>query len=339
MGGKAFPQLNTIRLGREQFTGIAAECLSKLKTRFPSNEFRLIESFRDKTSFGDLDILWCGDPQNAEDMCGALGAIRLVKNGPVVSFALPVGDDSVFQVDLIRVACRHMDSAFSYFAFNDLGNLLGRIFHRAGFKLGHKGMCFVIREKGNSSHVVEEVEVTSDWKAALEFAGYDHSRWLEGFDSLEDVFEFAVSTPTANRTIFRLDETSHQARVRDRKRLTYQKFLRWVNDPANNIPEHEVIPKARLREEWLERAFKVFPEFKEKFDGAMLEMERTREANKKFNGNIVREKTGLDGKELGEFMREFAEKVIGRAVSRKEWALSKTESEIEDAIDKWHQNR
>ena len=97
-----------------------------------------------------------------------------------MSYAVPTDDDgSIFQVDLIRVDCRHMESAFSYFAFNDLGNLLGRIFHRAGFKLGHKGMCYVVREEGNQSNAIKEIEVTTSWKEALEFAGYDFMRVWE----------------------------------------------------------------------------------------------------------------------------------------------------------------
>lgn len=336
MGGHAFPNLNTVRLDKMSFEVLAADCLHNLTTRFPGNDFRVIESYRSKETFGDLDILWCGQTlQLKEDVCDALGAIKIFDNGPVVSYAVPTDEDHIFQVDLIKVDCRHMESAFAYFAFNDLGNLLGRIFHRAGFKLGHKGMCYVVREEGNQSHALKEIEVTASWKAAMEFAGYDYDRWLEGFEDLEDVFKFAVSIPTANRTIFRLDETNHQARVRDRKRLTYQKFLRWVNDPANGIPEAEEIPKHQLRKNWLERAFVTFPEFKERFDATVRDMELTREANSKFNGNLVRELTGLEGKALGEFIMSFEKNVIGKG-NRRTWALASTKEEICEAILNWY---
>lgn len=332
MGGKAFPNLKTTRLDRYEFDAMSKACIAVLQSRFTENEFRCIESYRNKETFGDLDILWCGPDQDIENICGALGAIRYLNNGPVVSYAVPTDNDNVFQVDLIRVDCRHMESAFSYFAYNDLGNLLGRIFHRAGFKLGHKGMLFVVREEGNQSHVLAEIEVTTSWKEALEFAGYDFEHWSEGFDELEDVFRFAMSIPTANRTIFRLDEMNHQARVRDRKRLTYQKFLLWVNDTINGIPETEDIPKAQLRKEWLERAFETFPGFKERYDATIREMDLTREANRRFNGNLIRELTGLDGKELGAFIIDFEKNVIGGKNNRKQWALSHSENEIIEAI-------
>ena len=342
MGGKAFPEFKCVRLNKNGFMVVATACLDRLQEKFPRHQFKVVESFRNKDSFGDLDILWCGETIQLEEMTKTLKAAAYKPNGPVTSFALHLGEGMLFQVDMIYTGCEHMESAASYFAFNDLGNLLGRIFHRAGFKLGHKGLLYVVREEGNQSHALEEIEVTRSWQEALEFAGYDFERWTQGFDELEDVFRFAVSIPLANRTIFRLDETNHQARVRDRKRLTYQTFLRWVNDPANGIPENELIPKDQLRKEWLERAFETFPDFKERFDQANDKMLSIREANEKFNGNLVRELTGLDGKELGEFMRSFINEVIGERLGmsnkgerRVQWVQEHTPEQIKQAIQEW----
>lgn len=337
MGGHAFPEFKTRRLDQIGFMTVATACMGRLEIEFPSNHFQPVVSYRNKETFGDLDIIWCGDHIATEDMCKALKAIDFVKNGPVTSFALRLNEDEIFQVDLIYVDCKHLESSASYFAFNDLGNLLGRIFHRAGFKLGHKGMLYVVREEGNFSNALREVEVTRSWKEALEFAGYDFNRWLEGFDELEDVFRYAVSIPLANRTIFRLDETNHQARVRDRKRLTYQKFLSWVNDPANGVKEHEDIPKAELREKWLERAKAAFPRFAEELEEVQKEMEARRRSSEKFNGLIVREITGLDGKELGQFMQDFVKNHIEGVMklTKVEWALKHSSDHIRDAIKEW----
>lgn len=337
MGGHAFPEFKTRRLDKIGFMTVATACMSRLEIKFPSNHFQPVVSYRNKETFGDLDIIWCGDHIATEDMCKALKAIEFVKNGPVTSFALRLNEDEIFQVDLIYVDCKHLESSASYFAFNDLGNLLGRIFHRAGFKLGHKGMLYVVREEGNSSHALKEVEVTRSWKEALEFAGYDFDRWLEGFDELEDVFRFAVSIPLANRTIFRLDETNHQARVRDRKRLTYQKFLRWVNDPANGVKENEEVTKAELREDWLKKAKIAFPDFAKELEEVQKDMELRRLAKEKFNGIIAREITGLEGQDLGRFMQDFVTKYIEETLkmTKVEWALKHSPDQIRDAIKEW----
>lgn len=330
MGGHAFPEFKTRRLDQIGFMTVATACMSRLEIGFPDNHFQPVVSYRNKETFGDLDIIWCGDHITPEDMSKALKAIELVKNGPVTSFALRLNEDEIFQVDLIKVDCKHLESAASYFAFNDLGNLLGRIFHRAGFKLGHKGMLYVVREEGNNSHALKEIEVTRSWKEALEFAGYDFNRWLEGFDELEDVFRYAVSIPLANRTIFRLDETNHQARVRDRKRLTYQKFLRWVNDPANDVKEKEDVTKEELRADWLKKAKIAFPDFAKELEEVQKEMELRRLAKEKFNGIIVKEITELEGQDLGRFMQDFVTNYIEdkMKMTKVEWALQHSPEQI-----------
>lgn len=337
MGGHAFPEFKTRRLDQIGFMTVATACMSRLEIGFPDNHFQPVVSYRNKETFGDLDIIWCGDHITPEDMSKALKAIELVKNGPVTSFALRLNEDEIFQVDLIKVDCKHLESAASYFAFNDLGNLLGRIFHRAGFKLGHKGMLYVVREEGNNSHALKEIEVTRSWKEALEFAGYDFNRWLEGFDELEDVFRYAVSIPLANRTIFRLDETNHQARVRDRKRLTYQKFLRWVNDPANAVREKEDVTKEELRADWLKKAKIAFPDFAKELEEVQKEMELRRLAKEKFNGIIVKEITELEGQDLGRFMQDFVTNYIEdkMKMTKVEWALQHSPEQIKQAISEW----
>lgn len=351
MGGNAFPEFKDkiVRLDAGSFMAFQRDALDKLRkmdAKNPRAVYSEIISYKSKPSFGDLDILYTsfrkeGELPTADEFAAALGAVGVMKNGPVASFAVPVNGNSLFQVDLIRVGYDEFDSAFSYFAYNDLGNLLGRVFHRAGFKLGHAGMSFVIRDEKNSSHVAKEVVVTRSWKKALEFAGYDYSKWVDGFDTLEEIFEYAVSIPLANRTIFRLDETNHQARVRDRKRKTYQQFLTWVNDPENGVPENEEISKSDLRLQWLTKAFKVFPGFRADYEAAQESMQKSRVARDRFNGELVRQITGLDGKDLGAFMTDFVQNFVVRTcgMTREDWAISRSLEEIEIMIRHWHSRK
>lgn len=348
MGGLAFKNLRDkiIRLDAPEFNKFQLKILNKLRNLhkdIPRAIYSEIISYNNKASFGDLDILYSEYFDDSvlpspQEFKACLGAIDMVRNGPVTSYAVPVDKSRLFQVDLIRVGFDEFNSAFSYFAYNDLGNLLGRVFHRAGFKLGHTGMSFVIRDEQNSSHVAKEVVVTRSWKEALEFAGYDFYKWIDGFDTLEDVFRYAVSCPLANRTIFRLDETNHQARVRDRKRKTYQEFLTWVNDPCNNVPEGETVSRHDLRIQWMTKAFIQFPKFKEEYETAQNLLQKNRAARDKFNGEMVRQITGLDGKELGQFMTDFVQNFVVKIckTTREEWALSRSIKEIEIMIQFWY---
>lgn len=155
---------------------------------------------------------------------------------------------------------------------------------------------------------------------------------------MEDVFEYAVSSPLANRIIFRLEETNHQARVRDRKRKTYQEFLKWVNRQDSTVPNNEEISKNDLRIQWLAKAFKQFPKFKEEYENAQNLLQKSRAARDKFNGTIVSQITGLNGKELGIFMTDFVQNfIVGNNKStREDWAVSHSIEEIEVTIRQWY---
>lgn len=121
----------------------------------------------------------------------------------------------------------------------------------------------------------QETHLTYSWKEALEFVGYDFERW----DSLEDIFQYAVSIPIVTRSMFRLDQTNHATRI--------NLFLAWINDDKNNIQTEDFIPKEHLRVLWLSRARKVFHQFNQKLYDVLLTAKRDREAKVRYNGEIV----------------------------------------------------
>jgi len=330
MGGNAFP--NTIRLNKPDYESLSKTVYRQLQR--PDWIVARVVSYSQKESFGDLDILFSSKNYDPELIGRCLGTVGLVRNGSVTSYAigLPAG---IFQVDVIYVPQDELKFATCYFAFNDLGNLLGRIYHRAGFKLGHRGLTYVVREAGNPSHVLREIVVTDCWKKALEWGGFDWGRWCEGFDSLEDIFRFVTSNPIACRKIFRLDEMGHRARIRDRKRKTYQRFLLWLEEDRNGIAVEEVIPKSKLREMMLEKALRDFPKFAAEFARAQEVIQQVRENRKKFNGKLVMEWTGLSGKELGAFMERFKKECCGGQTVI-QWALVSDPTDIETAVRQFH---
>jgi hypothetical protein len=341
MGGNAFPN-KCIRLKSNHFYSFEKECLEKLQSSFQNINVSSLKSYRQKDSFGDLDIMLSSEQKyipHFDDVGKILNSIDLVRNGPVTSYLVPVNSNNqLFQVDIIYVPPQYYESALAYFAYNDLGNLLGRIFHRMGFKLGHKGLSYVCREENNVNYKLKEISITTNWKEALEFVGYDYKRWTEGFNTLEDIFKYAVSNHLANRIIFRLDETNHQARVRDKKRKTYQQFLLWINDPANNIKNYEDISKEDLRLVWLKKAFECFPEFEKEYNQIQEEAKIKRQCKAKFNGEIISQITGLQDKQLGKFMSAFSLSLP----DKKSWIINNDYQSISAAIktfyDNWRNN-
>ncbi len=230
MGGHALSQVS-VRLAAINYTRLAEDCIAQLKARFPDNRIEMVEAYRDKPDFGDLDLLIESTGFDPHQAAAALNAMEIVRNGPVTSIGIPVRPDlpategNLFQVDLIKVPLDEFDASRAYFAWNDLGNLCGRLAHSMGLKLGHDGLSYTWR---HGDHVFASIDLLKHWRDILPVLGLSYERWEQGFDSLEDIFKFVVSSPYFNRDIFLLHNRNNTTRVRDAKRKTYMEFLLWL---------------------------------------------------------------------------------------------------------------
>ena len=307
MGGHAI--LHATRLPADHYYLAAGTCLARLRAVCGApRRLAAIPAVRTKADFGDIDILveYSGPKGLDRETCTqALDATEVVRNGPVLSCGVPlvalgfVGypENAVVQVDLIGVSPAHFDSALAYFSWNDCGNLLGRVAHSMGLKLGHDGLSYVLRRE---TRVLATLPLATDWAVILPILGYDAARWRAGFDTLEDMFAFVASGRFTDPAFFPLEHRSHKGRVRDAKRPSYQGFLRWM---AAHPVAHP--PPVRDKADWLPYLFAALPGFRERHDQALADDRRGRLIKTRYNGTVIGGWTGLQGPELGALMRAY----------------------------------
>lgn len=292
MGGNTLKETYTRRYQKDEYFCLVDEVTSILTKEFP-DQFSWIEvipSYVSKEDYGDADILHSIDSINTGVIEKLFKPNQIFKNGSVISF-----DYKEFQIDLIYAPKAEFNYALEYFSFNDMGNLLGRMFKKLGFKHGHKGLLYVLRD---GDHVVEELTVTTSYPAAIRLIGLE-ARY--NFETLEDIFEYVASSPYFSPDIYLFENINHRSRVRDAKRSTYNKFLNWCKE-YRGLKYHFDDEDKQLT---LVKAFKQFPQFKLRYDAAMNNFILNKEVRRKFNGDIVMRLTPLRGMELGEFMTDF----------------------------------
>ena len=300
MGGNALRDFGscTRRISAEEFSVLSTEIVTNLKSVYPDAWVTVVPSYRNKKDHGDIDILVDEESGVLSNFWHSLDEnTPCVRNGPVLSFSYR----NTVQVDLIQVPREEYDFALNYFSFNDLGNLCGRVFHKAGFKFGHNGLFYVYRDEDNPTQVHEEVLVTRDYDRALSFLGYPSPNdW--SFDELEDIFNFAMLSPAATKDIFLLENRNHISRVRDRKRKTYMQFLEWLETHPRTEVSSE-FSHLKDKEVMLNLAMKTFDGFFDRMCEAGSRAIDRKIISMKFNGDLVRKLTGLSGKDLGERIR------------------------------------
>lgn len=288
MGGNAIT--NAKRIMKEEYNDLCVFFSDKLSEK--GIIFHIIQAYETKESFGDMDILIQKDQEmfDFKNFVTSLFEFKeIFKNGDVISCNF-----NDFQIDFIFESEEDFDFCKGYFSFNDLGNLIGRIAHSLGFKFGHNGVWYCLRD---GTHMFGELCLTKDFKTALEFFGFSYERYLQGFTNLIDIFEYVVNSPYFNRDLYPLEHRNHYARMRDRKRKTYNEFLKY----CDSLP-WEVDYIRYGKEIYLQRAFSLFPDFKQRYDVLYATYHDAQLAKIKFNGELVGEWTGLKGKELGKFI-------------------------------------
>lgn len=327
MGGNALKQHQAVRLDKNDYEPLAGQCIARLRALYPAGRIEAIQAYREKQSFGDLDVLVAADGYDPFKAADALGSVEVVRNGPVTSVGVEV-PDGIFQVDLIKSPLEEFDYASRYFRWNDLGNLIGRIAHAMGVAHRHDGLFFYFRD---GDHLFREILLTRDHDLALLFLGLDPLRFNRGFDTLEDVFRFVASSSFFNRDIYLLQNRNAKSRVRDSKRPSYMKFLAWCEAnpdlPSFSFPENKIL--------WLARFSVHFPGFSAEHEKAESDLARIHAAREKFNGEWVSSITGLTGKPLGELIRKFRES-FESTEAQHDFVLSASPDEIKNRIRQLH---
>lgn len=292
MGGTAFG-FTCRRMERREHQEMVEEACGKIQGL--GLEPRPVQCYRGKLDYGDIDILATGALGRRDELAGVFGSKKTLLNGDCLSLIWREA-----QLDIISVEAGLMDAAVGYFSWPDLGNFLGRIAKAAGFRYGHRGLAR--RVVFGRSKRPGTVDVSTCTRDIFGFFGLDYARWERGFDEREDIYSFVVSSPFFAKSLFEPKSLNHRERVRNRKRPVYAGLLGWAEGENLQSFDFEACSDAW----WDQRA-------KSHFGGGWIEerchlmrKEEQEEANSaKLNGDSVREITGLDGLDLGVFMRSF----------------------------------
>ena len=297
------------RLPRDKFEAILKTLVPVLEETLKS-EFAIIPFYLDKPDFGDVDIVVRENLDTVREKIIAklnLQKGSYVSNDNIFSFAY-----QDFQIDLICTTTEY-ESSLAYFAYNDLGNILGRILHKMGLKYGSEGLSYPIRNPENN-HIVDVLFITDDTKKIFGFLGYDwlsYEKWQSGFFNLEDLFSWVLDGNYIDVRIFDENELSATNRKRNKKRTTFNQFVEWMK---TNLPKNGgyMFPHRDFRDEYwipiIEKHFKC--DIQARIQYAKNRIAKQAELNKKFNGRIVMEVTGLQGYLLGAFIEQFKQGAI-----------------------------
>jgi hypothetical protein len=263
MGGHALNKVIASRINLEQYNKVKKDLEEKFGNYL---ELEFIIDVPGKIDFGDVDILYMVKKNiksenlvtnnsftNNFDIVQLINqiynSVEIVLNGPVCSFAYKLVNDNeqietnkYFQVDLIYVEDLPM-SRF-YFSYGDLGGIIGRLTQHKSLTYGSKGLWvnpnqetiskFLSRNQISlqvDSEVIKKsfipnIILTNKPEKICEYLGLEWDKWLNGFNSKLEIFEWIKKSSWFKKDYFRALDYEHRHRVNYRP--MYQEFLKYI---------------------------------------------------------------------------------------------------------------
>lgn len=303
MGGKALKNTHTVRKTTSEYKIIVHEIFNKIHEHITCEPY-LIKCYRAKETHGDADILI--KITNKSDVDDILKFIKKVfmpneclKNGNVISFNF-----NDFQIDFILINEHTWNIGKDWMNYNPLGNIMGKTFHKFGLSYGWDGLFYKFRNfNGRNS---QNILLSNDASKIFTFGGYDYDRYLQGFETLEDILKFTINSEYFDSEIFQMENLKSIDKKRNRKRGSYHVFLKYLKD--NNINTRYQFNSDKTH--YLTMIDRYFPDAKlmEKLSKLQRIDSQNRILSQKFNGDIVISwLPKLQGKELGHAIRIFKE--------------------------------
>ena len=307
MGGNALKNTFTERKNTKDFNEIALKLIPYIKSNL-SYEPYIIKCYHNKETHGDMDILLKIPNHkdntinlNLKEFLEKLKPNEIYRNSNVISF-----DYENFQIDLILIEEDNWNIAKVYFNYDCLGNIMGKTFHKFNLSYGWEGLYYKFRNfNGVNSH---NILISKDPKKILYFGGYDYDRYCQGFNTLEEIFQYIIASKYFNTETLQFENLNQIDRKRNRKRKSFNEFLLYIKD--NYIKSNYTFNPDK--DSYISMINDYFPEA-----NLLEELRILNENNRinkmlceKFNGNIIMTWfPDLQGKELGNIMRLFKEEL------------------------------
>lgn len=297
MGGNLF---KLGRLPRAEYKKIEHELIVYLDKKF-GQHYRIPRYYDDKADFGDVDIVVSSQAitgnweQLKQEIIKDLGLSQYKSTGAVFSTVY-----HNFQVDYFVRNHQYFTTTYNFLSFNDIGNLIGRIFKRFNLKYGEQGLQYVFRRTDNHYH--RDIEVSKDIEKIFGFLQLDYVQWQKGFTSKNEMFDWVVACPYFSVKPY--EKMSKKMEQRLKERPTIQAFIAYLE--KNNVSKVYKFPEDRGT--YLPMIDQHFPEATlPKYIAHEKEREKYALAIKtKYNGRVIMELfPTLQGKALGSFMVAF----------------------------------
>lgn len=245
MGGKLF---NTERINREKYD----YTLNLFKQAMAEHNITVtdIPFFRQKDSFGDIDVITTSEQVGKlgnnwlETLTETLNKYSETETTGKQGAGVKSFKFNNTQVDLIYVPDSVYERTYQMLSWNDLSGFVGIVMRKLGLKLSNKKGIGIKLSKFTNY----EIEGDDNWlyfdlplEVAINIVGLDYERFLKGFDTKEEIFDYVTSSPYYSYGLFSYENGNNKHRQRNKERGTFKEMLEYCETHKRLVEPKEVV--------------------------------------------------------------------------------------------------
>jgi hypothetical protein len=242
MGGKLFKG-KSVSMNRNEHDIIKEEIVKIISDSILENLYKIeeVKFMRDKMTFNDIDFIFDYDhiQLNNNPLINLLYLesdyfSEIYHNGPIISCLYK----EKYHIDFMMVEYKNKNSipfsnfiSMQYYYDYEFGNFAGKIAKRFNCTLKPSGLYLTAKNiLSDEKFENKNIFLTNDIYTISNFLGYNLKRYLEGFETENDFFEYLGTSPNFNSRFYVADELSKStSRLRDKKRPKYERFLQYYD--------------------------------------------------------------------------------------------------------------
>lgn len=198
MGGRALKQYGVERIPDSEYVkriGRFNELMNNLPKECGYVEYYIPGDVH-KEDRGDLDVVFYAERPDLvlSYLSTAFASAGKHKNANVTSI-----EWERFQVDMIHMSKEKLQFAKHYYAHGTCAAIIGRMAKYFGFHLGWDGLQYTVHVGNNKKFI----PLTKSWEEALKLLGYNKPLDYKLNYSVEEVYEFLLSSSLIDKKMFR----------------------------------------------------------------------------------------------------------------------------------------
>ena len=304
MGGNAIK--NSRRFEVTEYKKYCVAITPILENIFGKDNFFITRHLHKKDSFGDMDVIAKYDNLKVDFrniIKENFGDVEIHHNSHVWSI-----NYNDLQVDLILTEPDSYETSKVFF-YSELGNFMGKLMNNYGkirkyrIRYGFDGLKFSVYAP-NSTNKIGKVYLTKDMAKVFEFLGLSYDKFLEGFDTIEDIFNYICGSKYFDSESFQYENLNHENKNRNKRRPNYIYLIKWLED--NKI--YHVHNFDQDEDYYIQELLNFFSpdgRVQREIDETIYNWELNQKISEKFNGSHIIEKFGLKGEKLGNALSTY----------------------------------